>query len=370
MAGRFFFAWRMFAAAKARDERNKSARIGARARASFNPLVHLTETQFRRRYRLPKNIFKLLCSELKQSTNLRSTQRVSLEHKVLTALFFYASGSYQRPVGVAKHVSQKMCSVYIEEVTEALNHRNILMKYIRFPSTPGARQELSQRFYRNYGFPGVVGCIDGSHFKIVVPKKSEEHWYYSRKHYHSLNVQMVCDDQYRILNVNSKFGGANHDSFIWENSDLNAYIQSLHRNGEMVWLLGDSGYPQRPWLMTPIANAAPDTPEANYNEKHMRARVVIENTFSRLKNRWRCLHKDRVLHYKPLKCSRIILACSVLHNIMIDFGVEDREEDILGLELPGTSGGESSQNNYIEREATTDLIRGRILRNQIIRRLQ
>lgn len=48
----------------------------------------------------------------------------------------------------------------------------------------------------------------------------------------------VCDDQYRILNVNSKFGGANHDSFIWENSDLNAYIQSLHRNGEMVWLLG------------------------------------------------------------------------------------------------------------------------------------
>lgn len=46
-------------------------------------------------------------------------------------------------------------------------------------------------FYRNYGIPGVIGCIDGSHFKIVVPNKEEEHLYYSRKHYHSLNVQMV-----------------------------------------------------------------------------------------------------------------------------------------------------------------------------------
>lgn len=48
----------------------------------------------------------------------------------------------------------------------------------------------------------------------------------------------VCDDEYRIISVNPKFGGANHDSFIWENSDLNTYIQSLHQNGEMVWLLG------------------------------------------------------------------------------------------------------------------------------------
>lgn len=82
--------------------------------------------------------------------------------------------------------------------------------------------------------------------------------------------------------------------------------------------------------MTPILDANPGTPEANYNDKHMRARVVIENTFSRLKNRWRCLHKDRVLHYKPLKCARIILACSVLHNIVINLGIDDAQVDIGG----------------------------------------
>lgn len=78
--------------------------------------------------------------------------------------------------------------------------------------------------------------------------------------------------------------------------------------------------------MAPILDATPGTQEANYNEKHMRARVVIENTISRLKNQWRCLHKDRVLHYKPLKCSRIILACFVLHNIVINFGIENTED--------------------------------------------
>lgn len=65
--------------------------------------------------------------------------------KVFTALFFYASGSYQKPVGVAEHISQKMCSVYIEEVTQALTHRNILNKYIQFPESPAARQVISQR---------------------------------------------------------------------------------------------------------------------------------------------------------------------------------------------------------------------------------
>ncbi|CAK1582363.1 unnamed protein product [Parnassius mnemosyne] len=133
----------MFAAAKAQDDRNYNANVERRARASFNPLLHLTGKQFKDRYRISKKVFKFLCKELRSLTNLRSSQRVSLEHKVLTALFFFATGSYQRPVGVAKDTSQKMCSVYIE-VTQEPKHKNIINKYIRFPDTPAARQAVSQ----------------------------------------------------------------------------------------------------------------------------------------------------------------------------------------------------------------------------------
>ena len=87
--------------------------------------------------------------------------------------------------------------------------------------------------------------------------------------------------------------------------------------------------------MTPIPNTTPGSAEANYNEKHMKARVVIENTFGRVKNRWRCVNKDRVLHYKPLKCARIIQACCVLHNIGIAFGNAETDE-YEGMSKTGT----------------------------------
>ncbi|KOB71815.1 putative nuclease HARBI1, partial [Operophtera brumata] len=182
-------------------------------------------------------------------------------------------------------------------------------------------------FNTKYGIPGVIGCIDCTHIKIVKPTE-EEHLYFCRKNYHSMNVQMICDSNYRVLNVNPKYGGSNHDSFIWENSRINDLMQNLHQRNEIVWLLGDSGYPQRPWLMTPYPNnVAADTPQGCFNQKHIRARVTIENTFGRLKNRWRCLCKDRVLHYKPVKCAQIIQACCVLNNIALDFGVPEPEGD-------------------------------------------
>lgn len=89
---------------------------------------------------------------------------------------------------------------------------------------------------------------------------------------------------------------------------------------------GDSGYPQRPWLMTPYLNPAPNSIEDAYNRLHISTRVIIENTFGRLKNRWRCLHRDRTLHYKPEKCAQIIIACCVLHNIALEYKVPEPDD--------------------------------------------
>ena len=38
--------------------------------------------------------------------------------------------------------------------------------------------------------PGVIGCIDCTHIAIVKPD-NDEHLFFNRKGYHSLNVQMV-----------------------------------------------------------------------------------------------------------------------------------------------------------------------------------
>lgn len=67
--------------------------------------------------------------------------------------------------------------------------------------------------------------------------------------------------------------------------------------------------------MTPILDAAPDSPEAHYTDLHVHARNIIERTIGLLKARFRCLLVHRVLHYSPEVAGSIINACVILHNI-------------------------------------------------------
>ena len=76
-----------------------------------------------------------------------------------------------------------------------------------------------------------------------------------------------------------RYPGSAHDSYIWNNCGL----CTLFENGDIDgWLLGDSAYPLRPWMMTPILIAATDA-EERYNVSQMRARNTIERAFGLLK---------------------------------------------------------------------------------------
>ncbi|KAF9797296.1 hypothetical protein SFRURICE_006278 [Spodoptera frugiperda] len=218
--------------------------------------------------------------------------------EVLCTLSYLANGSYQRPEGV----------IHIRQVVEALNS-NYMLKNIQ---TQQERSRIRQEFQRKFNLPGVIGCIDCTHIAIVKPHH-DEHQFFNRKGYHSLNVQMICDNNLKILNVIAKFGGATYDSFIWASSQVERYMRELHQRGEQTWLLGDSGYPQRSWLMTPVLNAALGSRAEVYTRRHVQARNCIERCFGVLKARWRCVHKDRVSHL----ASKIVIACCVLHNIAL-----------------------------------------------------
>lgn len=87
--------------------------------------------------------------------------------------------------------------------------------------------------------------------------------------------------------------------------------------------------------MTPYSNPSPGSYQEIFNNKHVKTRVVIENTFGRLKNRWRCCINYRALHYKPTKCAKIIMACCVLHNLAIDFRVPDPDDSDNNISIEG-----------------------------------
>lgn len=51
--------------------------------------------------------------------------------------------------------------------------------------------------------------------------------------------------------------------------------------------------------MTPKLNQPEGTPSARYTQSHIRARSCVERCIGVLKGRWRCLRKERALHYAP-----------------------------------------------------------------------
>ena len=75
--------------------------------------------------------------------------------------------------------------------------------------------------------------------------------YVNRHRYHSINVQVVCDANYCLLDVVAQWPGSTHDSRILHQSAL----KQLFERGivpQGCHMLGDSGYPCMTWLLTPF----------------------------------------------------------------------------------------------------------------------
>ncbi|XP_072166468.1 putative nuclease HARBI1 [Diadema setosum] len=133
--------------------------------------------------------------------------------------------------------------------------------------------------------PNTLGCIDCTHIGIRSPKDNE-HAYVNRKGRHTMNVQAMVDSDLHFLNVVARSPGSTHDSYIWDNCRL----RDEFREGRMPsgWLLGDSGYPLQPWLLTPILRPQNDS-EERYNRSLVHTRVCVERAIGVLKARFRCL---------------------------------------------------------------------------------
>lgn len=122
---------------------------------------------------------------------------------------------------------------------------------------------VRQKFFNITAFPDVVGCVDGTHFKIKAPS-DHENAYVNRKGFHLLNVPLMCDPDLILTNCVIKWPGSKHDSFILRHSVIYNEFEDGRETGIV---LGDLGYPLKRWLMTPFIN--PDNrAKARYNEAH------------------------------------------------------------------------------------------------------
>ena len=101
-------------------------------------------------------------------------------------------------------------------------------------------------------------------------------------------MQVVCDGDLLITDVDCRWPGSSHDGFVLANSTIRQRMED--REFTPYWLLGDSGYGCRSWLLTPLLEAN-TAKERRFNVAQKRARCVVERCIGVLKSRfrWVCL---------------------------------------------------------------------------------
>lgn len=160
----------------------------------------MDDDEFRRHYRLSKNIVRWLCDELRDDAALRRQRRartvMTVEQQVLCALRFYAPGSYQGQVASDRHlaVHQTTVSACVRAVATAIV-RHLGPRWIAFPEAAEEQAATQVAFLRHGSLPGVVGCVDGTFVAIKAPSKYDptvtKALYWCRKLYYALNVLVV-----------------------------------------------------------------------------------------------------------------------------------------------------------------------------------
>ncbi|XP_065080395.1 putative nuclease HARBI1 [Ochlerotatus camptorhynchus] len=196
---------------------------------------------FVRYFRVSKDLFCHLLNiiEVQLGATIGSTTVLPVI-KLAATIRFLAEGSYQKGVrndlfvGIAQPTISKALTQVI-----GIMETYVCPDAIKFPTEEAEKNAIKLGFYQKSGFPGVIGCVDGTHIKIFPPPSDIQHLYYNRKGYHSLNALIVCDHQLMIRYVDANYPGSSHDSFIWNASPLNEHLKTNYQRMERnTWLLG------------------------------------------------------------------------------------------------------------------------------------
>ena len=148
------------------------------------------------------------------------------------------------------HVVHEICQILSE---------NIGPKIVKFPVSKQEVAEATGHFLQKFGFPQVIGCIDGTHIPIKQPSENS-HDYFPYKMCYTITCQAICDAYGKFINVEVKWPGSVHDARIFANCDM----QNSYSSGKFdlfykeilpgydciqQLFLADLAYPLLPYVM-------------------------------------------------------------------------------------------------------------------------
>jgi len=219
---------------------------------------------------------------------------------------------------ISKHVMRNW--ICLDEVVQINYFEKVLQD-------PHAMTSIRLTFARtsNGIINGIIGAVDGWLVRITGPTLEDTTnpgKYYSRKGFYAINVQAIVDKEKRILWRYIGEKGCSHDSPSFNDSNLGNYLSrvatSLMAKG--IYIIGDSAYSLKSYLLTPYDDAAPGSHEDSFNYFLSKNRIYVECAFGEVDRRWG-------IFWRPLEGALdghkyTIDAALRLHNFIVDYREE------------------------------------------------
>nr|CAI5854433.1 unnamed protein product [Callosobruchus analis] len=323
-----------------------------------NPLELYNGREFKKRFRFSKDVFQNVLVPLVEERGPQTNRGLPVHPVIglLLTLRFYATGSFQVVCGDLRGFHQSTVSRVIKKITRRISSHS--RHYIKFPENLAATKA---KFQQIGNFPGIIGCIDCTHVVITSPGGPHAELFRNRKQSFSINVQVVGGPDQEIYDIVARYPGSYHDSNIFNRSSIKSRLERRLLPG---YVLGDSGYPLLPYLLTPYH--VPRTPaQIRYNEAHTKTRNTVERLFGSLKRKFPCLRRG-LANEVTNKCY-IIVSCATLFNISKshndddddndDDNVEDEQEEGIDADIPPSA-----------HQARNSTQLGQLIREQIVHR--
>ncbi len=308
--------------------------------------------------RITPELFDEICERIqarieKESTNFVQAHPAGL--KLAITLRFLATGDSSKSLYYGFCVPRSTISTFLPEVCDA-----IIAEYkdevINFPNTPEGWRQVAERFATKWNVPHALGAIGGKHIRIRKPNRSGS-LYYNYKKFYSLVLLAVVDADYKFMYAD--IGGMGHqsDCQLYNDSSLAYGLENGHLNlpppeplpNDNVpfpyFFLGDDAFALREHMMKPYSERHLTMEQRIYNYRISRGRMVVENAFGILAQRWHCfLH---LLMHEPVNIQKFVHAAVCLHNLIRIRQAEQGIQDI----APGVSvDREDAQHNIIPGE--------------------
>lgn len=272
------------------------------------------------------------------------------EEMVYIALIYLANQGAVRLIGDKFGRSESACWNCIRVITKILSENQ--NHFIEWPS---AEQVPAVAAAFQAGFPGVISAVDGCHIKIHTPLMAQKS-YLNYKRFHSIVLMAFVLSNRQFSYVTAGFPGSNHDSYILQRSN---WWEKAHTNQSTLFppgefhVIGDSAFPLCDFMMVPYKQSVHAmSPEMKtFNRKLSCTRVVVEQVFGDLQNRFR---RCQDIHGQIVNAVDTVVAACVVHNMCIRNGdmnfAEDCVDPVMSQRVqPTVSGNRTSANGVLKR---------------------